>query len=184
MTTAHLNEKELSEPAQSYTQVPPSEDQRGYRSALGRFGTGVCLVSVRDEEGIAHAITVNSFTSVSLTPPMVLWCLDDRSSQFERFSKADAFAISILAADQRALSDQFARPGRPVLDPSNYDLDRHGVPLVRNSLARLSCQVAWREIAGDHLVIFAHVLGFDRPCEQDGLGYFAGSYVVNTKPIA
>jgi flavin reductase (DIM6/NTAB) family NADH-FMN oxidoreductase RutF len=159
----------------------PLADPRAYRRALGQFGTGVCLVATRDADGTAHAITVNSFTSVSLDPPIVLWCLDNRSSQYERFAGADLFSINVLAADQQALSEAHARPGRPVLGAEAHEFDTRGVPLVRGALTRMSCRVRWREVAGDHLVIFATVLGFDSDAEGPGLGYFAGSYTVNRK---
>lgn len=182
MTTAQLDPLPTGDRADHTGQQMPGDDLRGYRDALGTFGTGVCLVSMVDPTGNAHAITVNSFTSVSLNPPMVLWCLDERSSQYERFANAGHFSISMLAADQRGLSDMFAKAGRPLLSPDQFDLDTHNVPLIRGSLARLSCRTAWREVAGDHLLIVAHVLGFDRPRRADGLGYFSGGYTVNSRP--
>ena len=75
-------------------------DLKDYRSALGSFATGVTIVTTLDSNGKGHGLTVNSFTSVSLEPPLVLWCLGNKSDSFDLFSKCDAFAINILAGSQ------------------------------------------------------------------------------------
>jgi flavin reductase (DIM6/NTAB) family NADH-FMN oxidoreductase RutF len=83
-------------------------DLRDYRSALASFATGVTIVTALDSKGNGHGLTVNSFASVSLEPPLVLWCLGNKSDSFELFSKCDAYAINILADQQGDLAMRFA----------------------------------------------------------------------------
>lgn len=152
-----------------------SFDVRDYRRALGAFATGVAVVTTADGRGGAVGITINSFTSVSLEPPLVLWCLDDASDRRDPFVTTERFAVNILGADEAALSDRFARGEEYRLGPDELDPEAADPPRLRHALARLTCTVRERIQLGDHLVLIGEVVGFDSD-EGDGLLYFRGRY--------
>lgn len=150
-------------------------DSAGYRRALGAFPTGVCVVTIRDEAGEAHGLTVNSFTSVSLDPPLVLWCLGDRSDQFAAFGAAPGYCINILAADQADIAMRFAGKGDQRLAPHEYAVVGGGAPRLAGALASIDAQVIERINAGDHLILLARATGFDHR-DGDGLTYFRSRF--------
>lgn len=157
--------------------APPSPagfDPAAFRFALGRFATGVAVVTAQTENGVA-GITINSFTSVSLKPPIVLWCLDDKASRYPLFAGAERFGISILAADQQALSNRFAKSPAPFADEADWELSGAGVPVMKGALAQLSCRTVDARPLGDHLVIAGEV---ETLVAREGapLAYFGGRY--------
>lgn len=156
--------------------TPPSAgvDPAAFRFALGRFATGVAVVTAQTDLGVA-GITINSFTSVSLKPPIVLWCLDDKANRYPLFAKAARFGISILAADQQSLSNRFAKSPAPFADPSDWELSDAGVPVMRGALAQLSCRSIEARPLGDHLVIAGEVESLAAR-KGDPLAYFDGRY--------
>jgi flavin reductase (DIM6/NTAB) family NADH-FMN oxidoreductase RutF len=149
------------------------DDSKTYRRALGAFATGVCVVTAPSQVKVA-AITINSFTSVSLTPRLVLWCLDDRSDRYRFFAEADQFAISVLGADQEAVSSRFARSGAFWAEPQDLT-EVAGVAAITGALSALACRTVERRTLGDHLVIVGEVFGFAAK-PGDGLTYFRGFY--------
>lgn len=150
-------------------------DNIAYRRALGGFATGVAVITTADGDGGAIGITVNSFTSVSLEPPLVLWCLDDASDRRDPFVTTERFAVNILGADDAALSDRFAKGEEFRLSPAELDPAACDPPRLRHALSRLACSVRERIQLGDHLVLIGEVTGFDTG-EGDGLLYFRGRY--------
>lgn len=152
----------------------PREQHLIYRRALGCFATGVTIVSADGEEG-AVGLTVNSFTSVSLTPRLVLWCLDERSERGAAFLAAPRFGVSVLSAEQQALSMRFAEPGGGRLDSVDSERTPGGAPLLRGALARFDCRTVERRRLGDHHVIVGEVEAFDAR-EGAALTYFRGGY--------
>ena len=144
-----------------------------YRRALGSFSTGVCVVTADSETG-PLGITVNSFTSVSLTPRLVLWCLDERSERWSTFAAADRFAIHVLPADDHEVAMRFAR-GVCLLSEGEYEREPDGPPRLPEALARFECETHDRIQMGDHMVIVGRVVRFDtRP--GDGLTFYRGRY--------
>ena len=152
-----------------------SFDVKAYRRALGAFATGVAVVTTSDGAGGVIGITINSFTSVSLDPPLVLWCLDDASDRRDPFVVTDRFTVNILGADEAAMSDRFARGEEFRLSPDELDAEQADPPRLKHALSRLSCEVRERIQLGDHLVLIGEVTGFDAD-EGDGLLYFRGRY--------
>lgn len=144
-----------------------------YRRALGAFATGVVLVTTDGPEGAA-GIVVNSFTSVSLEPRLVLWCLGDQSDRYGLFSHAETWTANVLAASQQPVSQRFATEGAS--DARDVAVDRLGpAPALPGALARFACRSHERRRLGDHLVIVGEVLAFDaRPGEA--LTYYRGRY--------
>lgn len=162
----------------SQSSVLPALDAVAYRQALGGFATGVCVVTAHSAEG-AFGITVNSFTSVSLEPPLVLWCLDDRSERYELFAGAERFAVHVLPVEDREMSDRFAW-GTCRLTPDEFDTTNPEPPRLRNALVRLDCVAHDHVRMGDHLVIVGAVRRFEsRP--GDALTYFRGQYGAATE---
>lgn len=145
--------------------IPGPSTARAFRDALGCFGTGVTVVTTMTTSGPA-AITANSFTSVSLDPPLVLWCLANDSQRYDAFSQAQDYAIHIMAEDQRETALSFARNG---LDFSNAEWKPglNGVPNLSHTLARFDCRVLQRHLAGDHLIIVGNV---DQAMHRPGKG--------------
>ncbi|MFC5646280.1 flavin reductase family protein [Kitasatospora cinereorecta] len=126
------------------------------RSVLGRFATGVGVVTTR-HRGQAVGLTVNSFTSVSLDPPLVLWCLRRSSTSRVAFTGADHFAINVLACDQRELAVRFARSGDRFAGLA-VESGWHGLPLLPGAVGTLACRRDRLVGAGDHLILIGRVL--------------------------
>ncbi|MDX2234908.1 MAG: flavin reductase family protein [Hyphomonadaceae bacterium] len=149
------------------------DDGRGFRQALGGFATGVALIAADTAQGVA-GIVVNSFTSVSLTPRLVLWCLGDASDRYGAFSEAERWSANVLGVGQQAVSARVARPGGH--DISDLSIARlHGAPVLDGAIAQLSCRTRERLTMGDHLVIVGDVEGYAASA-GDGLLYFRGRY--------
>jgi len=150
-------------------------DVAGYRQALGRFPTGVAFVAARTPDGEVGGLLINSFTSVSLTPPMVLWCLGLSSRSRPIFAAAATFAVSVLSEDQRSLLDHLCRPletrlqGVPIRDGLG------GAPIIEAAAAVFECSTMTVTRAGDHEVFLGQVERFER---RDGapLACLAGQY--------
>ena len=144
----------------------PSPDQStAFREALGCFGTGVTVVTAHTQDG-PRAITVNSFSSVSLDPPLVLWCLAKDSNRFDTFSTCQTYSVHVMAQDQQDQALKFARNG---LDFSHaeWKLDEAERPHLTECLARFDCTLHARHEAGDHLILVGHV---DRVMHRKGQG--------------
>lgn len=148
---------------------------RPIKNAFGRFATGVTVVSCLDKSNRPVAITVNSFTSVSLDPPLVLWCLETRASTFESFVSAENYAVSILRAGDADVSNRFAAQPSVPLKPEETDTWISGAPLLKNRLAGFDCKVVDRHRSGDHVILVGNVLKFDSNTGAPLL-YFASDY--------
>lgn len=133
---------------------------REFRSALGKFATGVCLVTVNDNLSGKLALTANSFSSVSLEPPLVLWSIQNSSDCFREYTSCEFFGISVLAAHHEALSNRFAKKGGHGIDPALFTEDSQGTPLLSGALANFSCAVHNIVDAGDHQIIVGSVIEF------------------------
>lgn len=155
-------------------------DDKAYRQALGSFATGVCVVTARTASGTS-GITINSFTSVSLRPRLVLWCLDDRSDRYDLFARAAVWGISVLAPDQQEIASRLARQGGHALEEGETIAAEEGAPVLPGALAHFACRTWSTTTMGDHLVVAGEVIGFGvRP--GDGLTYFRGRYGLAPQP--
>ena len=135
-------------------------DPRGLRDALGTFATGVTIVSATGADGAPVGLTCNSFSSVSLSPPLVLWSLSLRSPNLSNFLQAPYFAVNILAADQRAIAQRFAQSVANKFEGIAYETGTGGVPLIKNAAAQLECRNETRYYSGDHVIFIGHVLHY------------------------
>jgi flavin reductase (DIM6/NTAB) family NADH-FMN oxidoreductase RutF len=139
-------------------------EARDLRRAMGGFATGVTVVTACTPAGRRAGVTVNSFCSVSLDPPLVLWCLGKRAPSLPVFSAASHFAIHVLAADQGALSVRFSRPAADKFAGLQYDEGLGGVPLLDGAAVRFECRREHSYESGDHLILIGRI---ERYCYSD-----------------
>ena len=132
-------------------------DPDAFRSILGRFTTGVTVVTIRDGGGTDHGMTVSAFASVSLEPPLVLACIGRDSDMHPVLGDAKHFGISILTAEQEALSRRFSDPLLDRFAGVGYHRAASGVALLDDALATLDCTIAARHEAGDHTIVIGQV---------------------------
>ena len=140
----------------------PAVDQRELRNILGSYATGVAVATCRDAAGQRAAMTINSFASVSLSPPRVLWSIGETSEQFAAFCEATHYAINILSDEHRALSTHFATSS-----PDKFaGIDSYdgiaGLPLLPDCCALLQCKIVERVRTGDHVILIGEVLDAER----------------------
>ncbi|MDJ0349596.1 flavin reductase family protein [Cryobacterium sp. PH29-G1] len=148
------------------------------RNTLGKFATGVTVITTRGADGRHVGITANSFTSVSLDPPLLLFCLANSSPILPVFETAEHFAIHVLAVDQHQLSRQFATPAIDKFSGLAVTEDDVGTPEIQDVLARFSCRTVSRTTEGDHTIFIGHVRSYKR-LEGDPLVFFSGKYRVS-----
>lgn len=146
-----------------------------FRQALGSFVTGVTIVTARGTDGEPVGLTVNSFNSVSLDPPLVLWSLSLKSGSLPAFRDAPAWAVHVLAAGQEELSSHFARPGRDKFAGISCDDGPEGAPRIAGYAARFGCRAAFEYEGGDHAIFVGHVEQLDVN-EAEPLIYHGGDY--------
>jgi len=152
---------------------PVSSDD--FRRACGRFATGVCVATVLDRQCLPHGLTVSSFTSVSLEPPLVLICLGQAVTAITHFREAKYFAINVLREEQREISERFARKGMGRFDGLPWTPGATGVPLIPGALAAMECEVEQRVTSGDHDIFVGRMV---RAVVEEGnpLIYYASRY--------
>jgi flavin reductase (DIM6/NTAB) family NADH-FMN oxidoreductase RutF len=150
-------------------------EKQQFRRICGKFASGITIATVLDTAGACHGMTANSFTSVSLTPPLVLVCVDHRARIREHFRIGEHFGINILSAGQKGLSDKFAGSGYNRFEGVSWYPGQTGVPLLPDVLATLECSRVNVITAGDHDIVIGEVIHAD--C-QDGepLVFYASQY--------
>jgi len=161
----------MSDPAS----ITPDE----FRAALGRFTSGVTVITVQTPSGDVHGMTASSFCSVSLRPPLVLVCIDHLAETYLHVRERGRFGVSILTEDQEALSEFFADPER---NPDaarrlgiHYNQMKSGTPVIADTLANLDCNVSQAHSAGDHTIFVGEVKEVS-VSEGAPLLYFRGRY--------
>ena len=147
-------------------------DPREFRSTLGRFATGVTVITT-EKDGQIHGMTANAFLSVSLDPPLVLVSVDNRATMHKLLPESKRYGVSILAANQEALSNHFAR--RPVEGLKIPFIEKHGVPVLDGAVAQIIARVVEIHPAGDHTLYIGHVEHLEWTDEKPLL-FFAGQY--------
>jgi flavin reductase (DIM6/NTAB) family NADH-FMN oxidoreductase RutF len=158
-----------------FPERPAPVSSEEFRRACGRFATGVTIATVMDAEGLPHGLTVSSFTSVSLDPPLVSICLGHAVSLIDQFRTAGFFGINILAEEQRHLSEHFARKGHDRFQGVAWGSGETGVPLIDGVLAGIECQVEARIPVGDHDILVGRMVAM-RVTEGTPLIHFLGGY--------
>lgn len=153
----------------------PAFDRATFRRVLGCFATGVTIVTSIEEDGTLCGLTANSFTSVSLDPPLVLVCLDARSNSLGAIRHSGAFAVNILGEGQRDLSGRFASKLPDKFGDGTWTSAVTGSPTLEGALAWLDCRVERALTAGDHEIVIGRVVALGENAGSP-LGYFRGGY--------
>lgn len=152
-------------------------DTRALRDAFGCFATGITVVTTVDDRGEKYGVTANSFTSLSLEPPLCLFCLDNKALSFDAFQEARHFAVNVLAQEQEALSSNFARSNVDKWNGVAYETWTTGAPILPGCVANLECDVEATHEGGDHVIIVGRVREMayrDGNCRP--LLYYKGRY--------
>lgn len=150
---------------------------RDFRHALGAFPTGVTIVTARSPEGADVGLTVNSFNSVSLDPPLVLWSLAKSSASIQAFERATAFVIHVLSASQEELATRFATKNIDRFAGLDIARGYGGAPLIPGCAARFECKKAYLYEGGDHVIFVGEVLEFERS-DKPVLAFHGGKYAL------
>ena len=137
--------------------LPPSFSAQEFRAALGMFATGVTIVTARSGDGQVIGLTANSFNSVSLQPPLVLWSLSRAAGSMSVFSAGSHYAINVLAADQKALAERFAMRGADRFSGVEFSAGAGGAPLLTGAAATFECFNRSRYEEGDHFIFVGEV---------------------------
>lgn len=155
--------------------ITHQEFTRAFRDALGMFATGIAVVATRSERGEPLGLTVNSFNSVSLDPPLIVWSMSRHLASLAAFENCEYYSVNVLAADQQALSQTFASRSDDKFAGLAFDEGLYGVPLLHGCCARFECRNTSRHAGGDHVVFISEVVRFDREAREP-LIYFSGAY--------
>jgi flavin reductase (DIM6/NTAB) family NADH-FMN oxidoreductase RutF len=154
----------------------PLDDSRAFRRCLGRYPTGVTVITARHDDNLV-GMTVNSFASVSLDPPLVLWSIRRESKQVEAYRNAGHFAVNMLAQDQMQVSQWFGLGLPEKFERVSWEAGLGGAPLIHGALAQLECECVSVQEAGDHLILIGEVKQY---AHFDGkpLTFSNGEYVM------
>jgi len=153
-------------------------DTKEYRKTLGTFATGVTIITTR-HDGEDYGFTANSFTSVSLEPPLVLFCIKEDATFIKGLEGAKVFGVNILGADQTDLSNKFANPA--LLNDERFadtpaKSSAIGCPQISSSIAYLDCNLKEMMKSGDHFIVIGEVQSFERVEDAQPLLYYSGGY--------
>ena len=151
-------------------------DSAEFRTALGCFATGVTVVTAVGPRGEHIGITINSFNSVSLDPPLILFSLNRRAYSLRAFISTQAFAVNILRAGQEELSNRFARASEDKWSGVDYEVWDDGCPILTDALASFECQVRHTYHGGDHVIFVGEVTRLRHDPEGQPLLYHRGKY--------
>ena len=146
-----------------------------FRHALGRFASGVTVVTTKDADGNLHGITVSAFCSVSLEPPLILVCIDKNTGSHHALGQTDSFVVNILRDDQQYISDRFASYLPNKFEVVEYHLGIDDLPVLENVLANLECRLVDAHDNGDHTIFVGEI---EKATVNDGkpLIYWYGNY--------
>jgi len=154
-------------------------ESRRFRDALRRFATGVTIITTRTEDGRPIGLTANSFNSVSLTPPLVLWSLNKHSRSLPIFVEAKHYAINVLCADQMSLASRFASPIEDRFEGVQWRGGKDGMPIFDESVSWFECAGVHQYEGGDHIIFVGEVTDFGYS-DRTPLLYAGGAYGVPT----
>lgn len=152
------------------------------RRALGQFPTGVTVITTLDVTGSPVGVTASSFNTVSLDPPLVLWCVAKDAFSAEVFETAEYFAVNVLGDQQVDISNNFARQSEDKFNGVAFVPGKGGSPLLENTAANFECKTWKLYEGGDHTIVVGEVLGYQATESVTPLIFARGDYAVSTKP--
>jgi flavin reductase (DIM6/NTAB) family NADH-FMN oxidoreductase RutF len=159
------------------TQVSPVDfDRRSFREALGTFATGVTIITTVDPDKALVGITANSFSSVSLDPPLILFSLARSALSLKAFTASGVFAVSILASDQGDLANRFAVSSGDKWCDTKFMAGRNGCPIITGALASFECEQHAQHDGGDHIILVGRVQRFERLATGEPLVFARGKF--------
>lgn len=153
-----------------------SIDKIELRNAFGQFATGITVITANPEGFEPFGMTVNSFSSLSLDPPLLLWSLQNDSECCAAFEAADHYTVNILNDQQEAVSGQYASKGSHALEADQFHIGSSGCVVLNEKLASFECRISQRYDGGDHTILVGEVEDFSVSDEQSPLLFFAGKY--------
>jgi flavin reductase (DIM6/NTAB) family NADH-FMN oxidoreductase RutF len=151
-------------------------DGRALRDAFGRFATGVAVITLRRPTGEAVGITVNSFSSVSMDPPLVLWCLGLKSERYSEFAATERYGVNILHPEGEPEASRLAFGRVPFLSKESEAEVDAASPILRSAIAWFDCKVIERWPAGDHLILLGQIERFGADDRPQALTYYRGKF--------
>lgn len=153
-----------------------SFDPREFRKALGQFATGVAVITASDRAGAAIGMTMSSFNSVSLDPPLILFSVDRGAMSLPAMLEAEGYAVNLLSRSQEHLSNQFAKALSDKWQAVAHSLGHAQAPLIHGALAHFECEPYAHYDGGDHVIFVGRVLRFSTQPEEQPLIFFRGKY--------
>lgn len=154
-----------------------SFESREFRDALGKFATGVCVITANPEGHAPFGMTVNSFAAVSLDPALVLWSIQKDSECFPAFETATQYSVNILGQDQQALSNAYAKKGDHALADGEFRQGSSGCVVLNDAMTSFECEIEARIDGGDHVILLGRVTEMtNHPAKAEPLVFFGGKY--------
>lgn len=163
------------DPANELARDSSSFDPRDFRNALGTYGTGVTIITASAQDGKPYGLTCNSFASVSLNPPLVLWSLVVYSSSLSVFQDVSHFAVNVLGISQQGLADKFAKSSEDKFAGVNWTPGLGGAPLLPDCVANFQCRAVSRYYGGDHVIFLGAVEAYSYN-RKEPLLFMRGAY--------
>jgi flavin reductase (DIM6/NTAB) family NADH-FMN oxidoreductase RutF len=146
-----------------------------FKASLGRFASGVTVVTTKDSNGNLHGLTVSAFSSVSMNPPLILVCILKKTGSYSAFEESKAFVVNILGESQQSVSNHFASHSDDKFSGQNYQLSENGLPILADCLVNLECSLKHSYDGGDHTIFVGQI---EKAKTADGkpLIYWLGKY--------
>lgn len=149
---------------------------RALRTALSQFATGVAIVTTAAPTGVPIGLTVNSFSALSLDPPLILWCLQRSSTCRPAFTAAEHFVVNLLSAGQRQLADRFAASNQDRFAGVAWNLNTNGVPILSGTVGHFVCRKMQLVDGGDHIILVGQIDGYTITRALEPLIFLDGKY--------
>ncbi len=151
-----------------------------YKNAMARFATGVSLVTTCNQEGNPAGLLISSLSSVSLDPPLILFCLAKKSQLHSVFAKTEFFVVNIFCQKQRETMNLFIKPDEYIWNKISYDLNENQIPVLKENLATVECYVVNRFDGGDHTIYIGQAMNVEHGQGQPILYYNRGFGAFNS----
>jgi flavin reductase (DIM6/NTAB) family NADH-FMN oxidoreductase RutF len=152
-------------------------DQKDFRNALGCFGTGVTVITTRDQDGKHYGVTASSFNSVSLDPPLILWSQGKGAPSHKVFKENSSFVVNVLSANQTEVSNQFARPSEDKFQGLDCTYTEDGIAILPGTSGHFECVTQNMIEGGDHIIFLAKVVNYKHHADTSPLFFWKGKYI-------